>query len=835
MEMIFTLTLRTLKENKKRTILTLLTVILSVGMMTAVLCGSWSLLRFLQEKEKAYAGDYVYSIEVSSQEQAAKLLEYENVEDVSLLHFTGSSFLGEMSNKSLLAVAEINDAFIENFSLEQYLLEGRFPSNENEIVLTQEFLTDNDLTFSVGDTIQLSLGKRIWDEIDTELYGRVNYLGERESFQVDTEKTYTLVGIVSEMKNSKVASNFNAYSGVDNHGSDLTAYVTCTNITKSVYTEAEENARSVNGQVSQFHDDLLMYYGITQGNGALKMAAIVTAIVLLLMIACGAMISNVLSISLQERIKQLGILVSVGATKKQKRASVAIEAFLLGMIGIPFGVLFGLCLTVLVLLLMKHSFTTMFSFGMIELHLKCHWVIIVLDFIAGVFSLVLACKKPGKIASSVHVIDTLKQTNVYQITKKKSLHGKIMAVFFGIYGDLAGKNIYRNPKRFRAITVSIFLAVVLGLSLYSFSDFMLLQASANMKEDGSSYTDVFVSVPHKDLQNALRCIYNESTTADISYRICRYMSTDVNDAMINADMKGYFINDTLAEFYVVGMDEEHFRILCEENSLDYSAYEENSNCGILFNSAIGNYDSFSNRVIIGSPLVLENGTQLSLQIDGEKGEVKNVIVWDVIDHSNAYVKSQFVGNIPVLVFPISFFDWLIEDDTYMELAISTKQHEEVTKCLADEGFFQAYDVANATESSRQTFTLLKITVCIFAVLMTLIVGLNVCNTILNTIQMRKTEFAVLRSVGMTSGGLKKMLLLEAALYGIKSLVFALPISFVIHCAIYHILSAEEPFLFYINWSSYVIAALTVAIIVVFAMLFSVHNISKMEIVKELKK
>ena len=401
MEMIFTLTLRTLKENKKRSILTLLTVILSVGMMTAVLCGSWSLLRFLQEKEKAYAGDYVYSIEVSSQEQATKLLEYENVEDVSLLHFTGSSFLGEMSNKSLLAVAEINDAFIENFSLEQYLLDGRFPSNGNEIVLTQEFLTDNDLTFSVGDTIQLSIGKRIWDEIDTELYGRVNYLGERESFHVDTEKTYTLVGIVSEMKNSKVACNFNAYSGVDNHVSNLTAYVKCTHISKSVYTEAEENARSVNGQVSQLHDDLLMYYGITQGNGALKIVAIVTAIVLLLMIACGAMISNVLSISLQERIKQLGILASVGATKKQKRASVAIEAFLLGMIGIPFGVLFGLCLTVLVLLLMKHSFATMFSFGMIELHLKCHWMIIVLDFIAGVFSLVLACRKPGRIASSV--------------------------------------------------------------------------------------------------------------------------------------------------------------------------------------------------------------------------------------------------------------------------------------------------------------------------------------------------------------------------------------------------------------------------------------------------
>lgn len=796
MQMIFTLTLRTLRENKKRTVLTILTVILSVGMMTAVLCGSWSLLCFLQEKETAYAGDYTYSMELTSQEQAAKLLECENVEDLSLLHFAGSSFLGNISNKSLLAVAEINDAFIENFSLEQYLLEGRFPSNGNELVLTQEFLTDNDLTFSVGDTIQLSIGKRIWDEIDTELYGRVNYLGERENFHIDTEKTYTLVGIISEIKNSKITCDFNAYSGIDEYVSDLTAFVKCTDFSKSVYTEAEENALYVNGQALQFHDDLLMYYGITQGNGALKMVAVVTLIVLLLMIACGAMISNILSISLQERIKQLGILASVGATKKQKRASVVIEAFLLGMIGIPLGVLFGLCLTSLILLLMKHYFAAMFSFGMIDLHLKCHWIIIVLDLIAGVFSLVLACRK---------------------------------------YGALAGKNIYRNPKRFRAITVSIFLAVVLGLSLYSFSDFMLLQTYANIKEDGSSYTDVFVSVPYKDLQNAVKNIYSESTTADISYRICRYMSTDIDASMINADMQGYFINNTLAEFYVVGVDKEHFRILCEENKLDYSDYEENANCRILFNSAIGNFDPFSNRVVIGSPLVLKNGARLTLQSDSENEEGRNIIVQDMINYSSAYVKSQFVGNIPVVVLPISFFDWMIEDDTYIELAISTKQHAEITKCLADAGFFQTYDVANATESSRQIFTLLKIAVCIFAVLMTLTVGLNICNTISNTIQMRKTEFAVLRSVGMSFGGLKKMLLLEAALYGIKSLVFALPISFVIHCVIYRIISAEEPFLFYISWSSYIIAALTVIIIVICTMLFSVHNISKMEIVKELKK
>ena len=179
METIFTLTLRTLQQNKKRTILTIFTIILAVGMLTAVLCSGWSMLRFLQEKEAVYGGDYAYSIEITSQHQAETLMQCKNVEDVSLLRFAGSSFYGEPSNKNLLAVAEINDAFVESFYLEQYLLEGRYPLNENEIVLTQDFIDDNGLTFSVGDTIQLLLGTRVWDEIDTELYGLVNFLGDR--------------------------------------------------------------------------------------------------------------------------------------------------------------------------------------------------------------------------------------------------------------------------------------------------------------------------------------------------------------------------------------------------------------------------------------------------------------------------------------------------------------------------------------------------------------------------------------------------------------------------------------------------------------------------------
>ena len=94
MEMMVSLMIRTLNYNRKRTILTICTIILSVGMITAVLCGGWSMLSFLRDKEAVYGGDYAYRMDLSSAYQADELMQEKNVDDVSLLGVVGSSFYG---------------------------------------------------------------------------------------------------------------------------------------------------------------------------------------------------------------------------------------------------------------------------------------------------------------------------------------------------------------------------------------------------------------------------------------------------------------------------------------------------------------------------------------------------------------------------------------------------------------------------------------------------------------------------------------------------------------------------------------------------------------------
>lgn len=371
--------------------------------------------------------------------------------------------------------------------------------------------------------------------------------------------------------------------------------------------------------------------------------------------------------------------------------------------------------------------------------------------------------------------------------------------------------------------------MVVALSLYSLSDFMLYQTSLDMTEDGSCYTDVISTIQYKDIPAAIGALSDENITADVSYSFQRYMTAEFSQEQINPDMQGYFINGTKAEVYVVGLDEEHFTSFCEENSFHIMA--GSSNRGILLNQTMGYYNAGQNRVIAGSPFLIEPGTEIVPLGEGSTP----IVVDEIISEENANVQSMFVRDRAVLIVPLSYFNWLIDDNAYVEMRIQTAQHKEAMECLADRGFPQTVDIAAATNNSRQVYTIAKLAICLFSILMTVIISLNVCNTISNTIHLRRSEFAVLRSVGMTAKGLKCTLLLEAVLYGVKALVLALPVSFLIHCAIYYFISSGmTPFAFYINGGIYVLAVLAVSVMVCVAMLFAFKSVSRVEIVKELK-
>ncbi len=296
---------------------------------------------------------------------------------------------------------------------------------------------------------------------------------------------------------------------------------------------------------------------------------------------------------------------------------------------------------------------------------------------------------------------------------------------------------------------------------------MTYQTSLDMRSDGSCYTDVEASVVYKDVPVAIKTLADQNISADVSWHLPRYMTAEFEPEQINPTMAGYFIGGKTAELYVVGLDEEHFWELCEENGLDTTPYKTANNHGILLNSATGSFGRYSGRIITGQPFQITSGT--SIEFNNKDGENRSIIVQDIIN-GDKVASARYVRDRAVLIVPLTWYDHILNHDTYIQMSITTLQHKEAAECLTDAGFFQTFDVAGATENTRQIYLILKFSVCIFAVLITMIITLNVCNTMSNTIYMRRSEFAVLRSVGMNQTGLKKMLFLEAVLYGAKALL-----------------------------------------------------------------
>jgi putative ABC transport system permease protein len=123
----------------------------------------------------------------------------------------------------------------------------------------------------------------------------------------------------------------------------------------------------------------------------------------------------------------------------------------------------------------------------------------------------------------------------------------------------------------------------------------------------------------------------------------------------------------------------------------------------------------------------------------------------------------------------------------------------------------------------------------FVILISAICVANIFNTISTSISLRKREFAMLRSVGMTPAGFGKMIRYESIFYGVKALLYGLPLSFATMFALYRSLSGSFSFAFTVPWLQVGIAVLAVFLIVGLAMLYSGSKVRKENIMDSLKQ
>lgn len=848
MNIVNTLTLRHLKENKGRTVITILGIGVSVAMITAVFVAVASFLNMFGDIEMNGYG-YKHAMFEVNQKQIQELKADDRLERVGIRTSLDSPSYRIENAKS--KSSGIGDLYTGDYSnLEQMFTgeyEGTIPKNENEIAVEQKFIEKNNLDWKIGDTVSLPLGYRYVSENGEDVVIGGGYYGD-EQFEVNDVGEFKITAI---LHNNPPTMAYSIITGFDSDKLDLAEgqTVTATVELKEVNYKSLDVIRDIAKQYNitdyTINDDYLETKFAIDENSVIvttimPMAFIVLVIIL---IASVALIYNAFGMSLSERLRYLGMLASVGATKRQKKLSVYYEGFILGAVGIPLGILAGITGIGITL---KTVGQKIISTGMIagvsdsgmDMDVVVPLWAIVGIVIFSAFTIFISSFIPSRKASKVTPIDAIRQRNEIKIKARKLRAPKIVCKIFGYEGELAYKNLKRNGRKARVITASIALSVILFLSCQYFC--YCFVAATNLEADVPYQVMTIVDYGKKD-----SFIKEIDKISDIDDYYCVKNSyielsqdtaqEDGNSDFINKEfLTGKYENLFDSKLYLVinYLDDEDFNKLCTDNGIDYKEYYDGTLKGVIMNNI--NHENNSSKVFNDKLLgaVLDSGADL---------QITDFVEYD---KDNYVCNLNSKGCISVCV-PLSVYESIANSDdeiaeiSYM-LGIETEQHEKVAeevRTILDENDFGGTYVQDFIESLQVMNTLvfiIEVFVYGFIALITLITIANIINTISTGIAMRKKEFAMLKSVGTTPKGFRKMVSLESALYGIKALIFSIPISILISFAINKTL-ASSAFPFEINYLLYGAVILVVFAIISLTMLYSVSKLKDDSVVETLKQ
>ncbi len=477
-----------LTRNRTRTLVTVVGVALSAAMFTAVTTFAVSLQSYMMNGAIAKYGGWHVAFPDASTLSAEVLQEDDRVESMTFYRNVGYALLegGQNPDKPYLFIAGFGADTFETLPVQ--VISGRLPEKAGEILVPAHVASNGGVKFAVGDTISLLVGSRIsGDETLTQHDPFCS--GEKPGTVGETllpggRQMYTVVGICERPGFEEYsAPGYTLITCDETAGASAgsTAFVTLKNpySTRSyVGSLAEDSAYFLN-------DDVLRFAGIS-GNQIFNMILLSIGIVLMALIMLGSffLIYNSFAISLNERVHQFGILLSVGATERQLRNSVLFEGLLMGFIGIPLGAAAGIPLIGLVLMLVSENFSNVL-YDNVPLVLKVSVPAIAVAAVTDMCTILLSAYLPARKAAGMSVMECIRQTNALKTDEGTVGPLKPVRALYGLEGSLAWKNFRRNRKRYHSIILSLTLSVVLWVSADSFgTDLKRLGAQAVVDVDG---------------------------------------------------------------------------------------------------------------------------------------------------------------------------------------------------------------------------------------------------------------------------------------------------------------------------------------------------------------
>ncbi len=889
-------TLKTLLKNRVRTLVTVIGIILSAAMITAVTVSLTSLTGYLQRYMALQTGGWHGTFCEMPASDLPRLESDGRVKSVFAAQIMGvhDTSHGDGGGYIYIRVLGVDGEFLDRMPIN--VTEGRLPESPEEIALS---FSEKSTDVRIGSEITLDLGERY---LDGELLGDHTWYVSGEELRVRDARTYTVVGFCTD--DFTRGGNFPG----------TTAITLWDDSAEPPYVQAWFTLRDPGDTFDFLRDfpqgayggeenaDYLMTLGYSRRGTFYRVLYGFAAILLgLIMFGSVSLIYNAFSISVAERTRQFGLLRSVGATKRQLRSMVLTEALFVSLAGIPLGILSGVVGMAVTFHFIGKAIADFFAGYMASeeadfaLTLRLTpWSVISAAAI-GLVTVLISAWVPSRRAMRVTAIEAIRQSEDVKIRRREVRTWPLTYRLFGLEGAIAGKYFKRDRKRYRATVVSLFMSVVLFISASSFCRYMTDTVRGVYDDSGydislycaydtaHSASENEGSLPSTEMSRVASVLSRaESVTEWSAFKELNLPNLSLGAEDIPEDTLERFFGGAFAasedsgstapgggdtgedgwcvqvSATVIGLEDVCFREYLSAHGLREADYTGEHPKVIVY-SETSRYNRDTERVERFRILRPDKKTlEFSVYDDEaarayyeslgagdmtwaereEAGIEEKDFTRDYSYEIGAMTEDLPLGSLGGDIVILTSADearricgstrdvWYMyfrTDDHENGLAKILDASEDAGLGLSEDQF---YDTFALSARERGLVLMVRVVSWGFISLISAIAAANVFNTVSTNILLRRREFAMLRSVGMTDRGFNRMMNFECLRYGARSLLYGLPAAFAVTYLIYRTVRRAMDIRFYVPWTAVAVAVGSVFLVVFLSMMYSMAGVKR---------
>ena len=785
---------KNLKRNKKRTIATIIGIVVSVALISFILTLIYSFKYSMLETTKRNVGNYHIHIDQTTTQKAIEFAKMtDKIERIGISQTIGAAnYESQLNTKNGIIIDGYDEVSLTNRDIN--LIEGRLPQNEKEILVSNYLINNLDEPIKIGDQLTLDVEK-------VKLI--ISNDGMQESLEPDgiERVTYTVTGIIQQTR--KEANTSNAYIATTKL-EQMTEVRPC-EVTMLLKNPKEENLfyQELNNSSMQNHlsenNELLIWQGATKGMNEKSQLELIGVIAIIIVVAITiVLVRNSFQISISERMKEFGTLISIGATSKQIRKIVLIEGLIYAIISIPIGLIFGIGVVYFSINGIEKVLASTFGNSWImefSINIPFIFVTILITILAILFS----CIKPIRKAKKASPIETIKQNNEIAIKNKDVKVSKLKVKLLGIEGQIAYKNIKRNKNQYRSTTISISIIMILVILISSIIQYIFLIVNNTYKPTNRN---IDVGMIYGGGQE-------ETDTVFKNFDRIKEMDSIIDYSII-VRFNGIMKNNN--------------------KSISIHAYEGSNYENYLKSMGLKYEDTFNNGILLSANPSVKEGEILNIIINEKEYKIPiikttnldpEVAIFDLdnskiekIDSDSLEYERLIISN--DMAKKIDINDEIVKGRFSMDMRVNSSNPNKLEKEIEQFVNLDKIAITNYTkqkEDEEKLSAMMSIFLYGLLLVISLIGITNIYNTITASMNLRKREFEILKAIGMSNKQFNKMFVYESLIYGVKSLIIGIILGTILSYALYCIINNDLELKYYFPAVQMIImAVLTILVI-----------------------